>query len=124
MLAPRGFAAGGLVLFGDARRVTMTRSPIDADPVRPAGTRLPWSDAAVPTAGGLSCHLEITGTDALGPQARVTLRNDGPAPFERRHEHTGIAFNLILELFDGDRRLIGRVDTLSSFSPYAPATRR
>jgi len=70
------------VLFGDDRRVTMTRSPVDADPVRPAGTRLRWSETTVPTASGLSCHLEITGADALGPKARVTLRNDRFSPSE------------------------------------------
>jgi hypothetical protein len=119
VLAPGGFAAGGRVLFDAGRKVITTRSPIDADPVRPMGPFVPWKETPRPTSG-LSCHLHILGTDPLGPEARVTLRNDGATPLSRRHGHTGIRFDLIIEIFDADRHLLARCDTKSLFSPVAP----
>lgn len=117
--APSTFAFGGLVLFGADHRVMATRSPLDPLGVR--ARKLPWSDTAVAADRGLSCHLEVLYVDATGAiSARVTLRNDGPVTFERRHGHTGIAHDLVVELFDENRHVLARYDTLSLFSPYAP----
>jgi hypothetical protein len=116
--APDGFATGGLVLLDAAHQVLMTRSPIETLSVR--ARKLRWSDTAAVNDRGLSCHLEVLLADPTGFDARVTLRNDGASTFERRHGHTGIAFDLVVELFDEHRRMLARYDTLSSFSPYAP----
>jgi hypothetical protein len=62
----------------------------------------------------------VLGADADGIDARVSLKNDGGAALERRHGHTGIAFDLVVELFDEEKRVLARYDTLSLFSPYAP----
>jgi len=113
-----GFAFGGVVLFDAERKVMTTLSPVDALLVR--ARRLPWSDTAVVNDRGLSCHLDVLGADAGGIDARVSLRNEGGAAFERRHGHTGIAFDLVVELYDEGRRVLARYDTLSLFSPYAP----
>jgi hypothetical protein len=64
------------VLFGDARRVTMTRSPIDADPVWPAGTldafdRRP-ADAQASGSSGLGEVLELA-PDSLAPAKAVPM---------------------------------------------------
>jgi hypothetical protein len=116
--AKDGFAFGGLVLFDADRKVLTTRSPIDALSVR--ARRLRWRDDAERTDRGLSCHLEVLAADAAGVDARVTLKNDGAAVFERRHGHTGIAFDLIVDLYDANKTLLARYDTLSLFSPHAP----
>ncbi|APR87045.1 hypothetical protein A7982_12394 [Minicystis rosea] len=115
---PFGFAFGGVVLFDADRNVLMTRSPIDAATVRVR--KLRWSDTADVNDRGLSCHLAIQRAEPSGMDAEVRLRNDGPAAFERRHGHTGIAFDLVVELFDEQKRLLARYDTLSLFSPHAP----
>jgi hypothetical protein len=67
-----------------------------------------------------SVHLEVTSTDEHGAEARVTLRNAGPMPLERRDGHRGIRFDLIIELFDAEKRLLARCNTLQLFSPYSP----
>ncbi|MFT3769177.1 MAG: hypothetical protein QM820_27375 [Minicystis sp.] len=116
--APGSFAFGGLVLFDADHKVLMTRSPIESVTVR--ARKLRWSDTAMVNDRGLSCHLEILGADPGGIDARVTLKNDGAATFERRHGHTGIRFDLVVELFDEGRHILARHDTMSLFSPFAP----
>lgn len=116
--APGEFAFGGVVLFDAGKKVMMVRSPLSPASVR--ARRLRWSDTADVADRGLSCHLAVLGADATGVDARVTLRNEGAAPMERRHGHTGIRFDLVVELFDEKRNVLAREDTLSLFSPYSP----
>lgn len=116
--APDTFAFGGLVLFDADHQVHSTRSPIDAMSVR--ARRLRWSDAAEVTDRGLSCRLEVRRADAAGIDARVILKNTGAADFQRQHGHTGIKSDLVVELYDDEKHILARYDTLSLFSPYAP----
>lgn len=116
--APGTFAFAGEVLFDASGVVMMVRSPVDALGVR--ARRLRWSDTAAVDERGLSCHLAVIRADPRGVDAVVTLKNDGASALERSHGHTGITFDLVVELFDDHKRLLGRYDTLSLFSPYAP----
>jgi hypothetical protein len=117
--APGTLAFGGLVLFDAAGNVTSTRSP--TDPLGVRARAIPYSESAVSWDRGLSCRLRVLSARADEVKARVTLENAGAAPFERRHEHTGIAFDLIIEIFGAEgRKPLLRFDTLSLFSPHAP----
>lgn len=115
---PGSFAFGGLVLLDAEKKVMSVLSPLD--PITVRAKKLRWSETAEVDDRGLSCHLAVTGTHETGANAIVTLRNDGAATFERRHGFTGIGFDLIVELFDENRRILAREDTLSLFSPFSP----
>jgi hypothetical protein len=115
---PRGFAFGGVVLFSDEKKVMMVRSPLD--PVSVRAKRLRFRDTAEVDDRGLSCHLAVLSASPRGVNARVTLKNAGAAAFEWHDQHTGIRHALVVELFDEDKNLLAREDTLSLFSPHSP----
>jgi hypothetical protein len=112
------FAAVGLVLLDEQRKVLSTYSPTRPGSLREGFEQMPVTGEAIASPTGMVCQLERVTYDGNGVRAKVTLRNGGEQRFELAHDHTGIGRNLLVELFDDRGRLLCRADMLTIHSPF------
>ena len=115
------FPRVGSVMFGDDDKVCMVHCPSRvAEQMLPANTWPPFLEHPQKTSSGMYCSIDKVFRNPEFDNAhymRVSLVNSGQSKFSYRHDHTGIRFSLMVEVYDADRILLLREPLHTHHSP-------
>lgn len=109
------FARAGVVAFDMNGEVILASSPVIPDSPRASFLDVTLSRKAVRADSGMICTLELVSTNP--PMVRATLTNEGGRVYNFKHDNTGIAGNLLLEVFDEERNIFFKDDLMTYHSP-------
>ncbi|MFH1436299.1 MAG: hypothetical protein ABIJ56_11330 [Pseudomonadota bacterium] len=109
------FARAGIVAFDANGEVVLASSPVIPDSPRASFLDVTLSRKAVRADSGMVCTLELA--SANPPMVRATLTNEGGMVYNFKHDNTGVAGNLLLEVFDEDRNIFFKDDLMTYHSP-------
>jgi len=108
----------GAVVFGTDSTVLMIYCPSRSIDKR-LYISMPFSEEPQSAPSGMRCEIDEVSIDSEsnGHYIRVSLVNGGGSDFRFAHDHTGIRFQLVLELYDKEKRLILQEPIFGYHSP-------
>ncbi len=117
------FPRVGSVIFGANDTVHKIGCPARGIPFMLPKWVAPFSESAQKTPSGMYCKIDNVFRNPKlydFPYIRVSLVNSGKSEFSYRHDHTGIRFSLILEVYDAEKTLLLREALYAYHSPHTP----
>lgn len=116
---PYEFPRIGTVVFDANSQVFMVHCPSRGLQQRLKDINLPISDSPAVTKEDLYCVVERVSEDEGYHRLTASIVNDGESPYLYRHDNQGIAFSVLLELFDEERTLLWREHLGGFHSPHS-----
>lgn len=68
--------------------------------------RIPLSDKPQPDPFGVRCEISAPDKSSSNPRISMSLVNKGEKQFRYPHNHTGIRFSIVVEVYDANKTLI------------------